>query len=185
MANGDLVSFPLASGQLGGLIADPSGAVVPNATVIVTNSDTGFSTSTVSDDEGRWIVSNLPSGRVKINASANGFKSIARDAIYNADQPAHASFSLPVGSVSETVEVNPKPSQSTDVTSPICSTLKAGVSQQAASANVMNLTASSCRSVASSDRCSPRGYIVSIRQAAGAGRGNQSGVQLQEQRITL
>jgi hypothetical protein len=139
MASGDLVSFPLASGQLGGLIADPSGAVVPNATVTIINLDTGFSTSTVSDEQGRWIVSNLPSGRVKINASANGFKSIAQDAIYNADQPAHASFSLPVGSVSETVEMQSQalPINGRNFTD--FSGLKAGVAQQAASLNVMNL----------------------------------------------
>jgi hypothetical protein len=105
----------------------------------VTNSDTGFTTSTVSDDEGRWIVSNLPSGRVKINASANGFKSTTRDAIYNADQPAHASFSLSVGSTAETVEVRSEavPINGRNFTDVFA--LKAGAFQQAASANVMNL----------------------------------------------
>jgi|KBSSwiStaDraftv2_1062776.scaffolds.fasta_scaffold12479_2 hypothetical protein len=139
-ASGDLVSFPLAFGQLGGLIADPSGVVVPNTTVTVTNPDTGFSTSTVSDEQGRWIVSNVPSGKIKIRADAHGFQSAEHNALYSADRPAHYSFSLSLGSVAETVVVEAEsPSiNGRDVSE--LGTLKAGVAApQAASSNVVNL----------------------------------------------
>src|ERR1051326_8660710 len=134
----DLVSFPLAPGQLGGVIADPSGAAVPNATVTVTNLDTGFSTSAMTDSEGRWIVSNLPSGRVKINANASGFKVLTRDAIYNANRPAHVSLGLSVGTVSEMVEVQSGALEINGRNFNELSTMQTGVAQ-AASANVMNL----------------------------------------------
>ena len=140
MATGDLVSFPLAAGQLGGVIGDPSGAVVPNTTVTVTNPDTGFSTSTVSDEEGRWVVSNLPSGRIKITANAAGFRTMERDAIYSADRPSHFSFSLPVGTMAETVTVQSEAValNGRDVSN-LYSMQKGVANQQIASANVMNL----------------------------------------------
>ena len=140
MASGDLVSFPLANGQLGGVIADPAGAVVPNTTVTVTNPETGFSTSTVTDEAGRWIVSGLPSGKIKIRADANGFKSAERNAMYSADHPGHYSFSLSVGTTAETitVEANAPSINGRDMSE--VENLKGGVAlQQNASANVVNL----------------------------------------------
>ena len=139
-ASDELASFPLASGQLGGVVGDPSGAVVPNATIIVTNSDTGFSTSTVSDGEGRWIVSNITSGRIKIRADAPGFKSMERDAMYNADRPAHFSFPLSVGTMAETVtvEAGAVSINGRDVNN-LYAAPKSAPQQQAASANVVNL----------------------------------------------
>jgi hypothetical protein len=138
MASNGLVSFPLAPGQLGGVIADPSGAVVPNATVTVTNTDTGFSTSTTSDSEGRWVVSGIPSGRIKVHANANGFRAMERDATYAADRPAHYSFSLPVGTTAETITVESVAINGRDVSD--LSGLKGGANApQQASANVMNL----------------------------------------------
>jgi len=139
-ASGDLVSFPLAAGQLGGLIADPSGAVVPNTTVTVTNPDTGFSTTTVSDEQGRWIVSSVPSGKIKIRADAHGFKSAERNALYSSDRPAHYSFSLSVGSVAETVTVEAESLSINGRDVSELDRLKAGVAApQAASSNVVNL----------------------------------------------
>jgi len=106
----------------------------------VTNPDTGFSTSTVSDEQGRWIVSNVPSGKIKIRADAHGFQSAEHNALYSADRPAHYSFSLSLGSVAETVVVEAEsPSiNGRDVSE--LGTLKAGVAApQAASSNVVNL----------------------------------------------
>ncbi len=92
-------------GQLGGVIADPSGAVVPNARVTVASQDTGYSMTTVTDQEGRWVVSNLPTGRIRINAQAQGFRAEQRDAVYDSSQPSTYSFALSVGNVSETITV--------------------------------------------------------------------------------
>ncbi len=142
MANEELASFPLSAGQLGGVIADPSGAVVPNVTVTVTNPETGFSASTVTDEEGRWIVSGIPSGKIKIRSDANGFRATERDATYSADRPAHYSFSLPVGATSETVTVQAQAPAINGRDVSELFELRAGVAPQqaqAASSNVMNL----------------------------------------------
>ncbi len=139
LASGDLVSFPLSPGQLGGVIADPSGAVVPNVSITVTNAETGFSTSAVSDEQGRWIVSNIPSGKIKIRADASGFQSIDREAIYSADRPAHYSFSLAVGSTAETITVEAETRAINGRNISDLTELKAAATPQAASSNVMNL----------------------------------------------
>jgi hypothetical protein len=103
--NGRVAPLQLMSGQIGGYIIDPSGAVVPGAQVTVTQLDTGAVRRATTDDSGRWIVGNMPSGRVKVIASRQGFQTTVRDLSYNANRPDSVSFSLQVGNVSETVTV--------------------------------------------------------------------------------
>ena len=74
----------------------------------VTQLDTGAVRSATTDDAGRWIVSSMPSGRVKITASKQGFNSTVRDVNYNTSYPTSVSFSLPVGTVTESIEVRSK-----------------------------------------------------------------------------
>jgi hypothetical protein len=131
----------LLPGQLGGVIADPSGAVLPNARVTVMNQDTGYSMTTVTDQEGRWVVSNLPAGRIRINAQSQGFRTEQRDAVYDSSQPSTYSFALAVGNASETVTVMAESSTSLNGRNySELEKLKKNVPQQAqASANVVNL----------------------------------------------
>ena len=128
----------LMPGQLGGILADPSGAVLANARVTVTSPSTDYSMSTVSDQQGRWVVSSVPTGAIKIKAEALGFKMAVRDAVYDASQPSTYSFALGVASVSESVAVT---GQSIALHGSTYSELEQptrNVPQQA-SANVVNL----------------------------------------------
>jgi hypothetical protein len=103
---GDRIApLQLLSGQLGGYIIDPSGATITGAQVTVTQLDTGAVRNTVTDNSGRWIVGNIPSGRVRVMASLPGFKNTVRDVNYSANYPTSVSFSLQIGNVAETVEV--------------------------------------------------------------------------------
>jgi Carboxypeptidase regulatory-like domain len=95
----------LFPGQLGGVLADPSGAALSNVRITITQPDTGFSQSTLTDQEGRWIVSNLASGRVRIKSEAPGFKTTVRDVVYDAAKPSTYSFALALAASAETVEV--------------------------------------------------------------------------------
>ncbi|MGC1485595.1 MAG: carboxypeptidase-like regulatory domain-containing protein [Candidatus Acidiferrum sp.] len=103
-----IAPLQLLPGQLGGYLVDPSGALIANAQVSVTQLDTGAVRSAVTDYSGRWIVSSMPSGRVRITASSPGFKNTARDVDYNANYPTSYGFALQIGSVSESVEVTGK-----------------------------------------------------------------------------
>ena len=97
---------PLLSGQIGGVMADPSGAVLPNARVTVTQAERGFKMTTMTDSAGRWVISGVPSGVARIQAEAPGFRTTVRDAQYDANQPSTYSFALSIGAVAETVEVS-------------------------------------------------------------------------------
>lgn len=102
----DYEMVSLLPGQLGGIIVDPAGAVLPNVHVTVTQLDTGAVRNVVTDNSGRWVVSNLTSGRVKIAANAPGFKQYVIQGAYDGSQPAPTNFALSLGAVTESVEVS-------------------------------------------------------------------------------
>lgn len=98
-------SAPLLSGQIGGYVVDPGGAVISNAEISVTQLDTGVTRTAVTDDSGHWVVSGLPSGRLQIRTNALGFRSEIRNLQYDANSPTSLSFGLSVASANETVTV--------------------------------------------------------------------------------
>jgi len=131
----------LLPGQLGGIIVDPSGAVVPNARVTITHVDTGTTRNVATDSSGRWIVSNLPSGRVKIDVNSQGFRRLTSQINYDGSRPAPFNSTLNVGSVSETITVMAESGRNfTNFETAQRDAKKAAEKQQtAASANVFNL----------------------------------------------
>ncbi len=94
-----------AFGQVGGLVVDPSGAVVANARITVTPSSTGGPITAVTNAQGAWLVAGLPTGNYKARAEAPGFNPVVLAFNYDASQPATHNFTLSPGSASETVEV--------------------------------------------------------------------------------
>lgn len=96
---------PLFSGQIGGYVVDPSGAVIANAQISVTQLEIGVTRTAVTDDSGHWVVSGLPSGRVQIRTNARGFQSEIRNLQYDANSPTSLSFGLSLASASQTVTV--------------------------------------------------------------------------------
>jgi hypothetical protein len=124
---------------MGGVLTDPTGAVMPNARITVTEPDNGFSMSTGTDQAGRWIVFNVPSGRAQIRAEAPGFKTLVQDAVYDAGRPAPFSLSLSIGSSSETVAVMAEAPALNGANYTELQLLPKNPPQQTASANVLNL----------------------------------------------
>jgi hypothetical protein len=101
-----VISGPLLPGQIGGIIVDPMGAVVPGVQVQVTSLVNGATTSTITDGSGRWAVNaGMPSGRVKISATAQGFKTAQINARIDPSQPSRYKMRLSVGETNSTVEV--------------------------------------------------------------------------------
>ena len=107
-AGGAIAPLQLLPGQIGGYLVDPSGAVLANARITVTQLDTGAVRSTATDYSGRWVIAGMPSGSVKIIASMQGFKTAARNVNYDANYPTSYNFALQLGSVAESVEVTGK-----------------------------------------------------------------------------
>jgi carboxypeptidase family protein len=93
-------------GQIGGVVVDPSGAVIPGAQVSITNTASRLTMNATTDSNGRWFVSNFPSGSGKIRVDYRGFNTLVENFSYDAHHPAEYMSRLNVGSVSETVEVS-------------------------------------------------------------------------------
>jgi hypothetical protein len=133
----------LLPGQLGGVILDPSGAAIGGAAISITNPGSGFNTSTRTDGDGRWAVSNLASGNYRIRAESPGFNPTVRNVIYNANRPGSFDLSLNEGTAMETVEVQAESVDSSSMNGRKAGDLaqrKPGIAQPgAASANVVNL----------------------------------------------
>jgi hypothetical protein len=98
----------LLPGQIGGMIVDPQGAVIFGAKVRVTSKDSGVTRTVTTDHAGQWVVSGMPPGPVKVEASAQGFKSLVIDGVAAVDVSQGASLGeskLDVGAASTTIEV--------------------------------------------------------------------------------
>ncbi len=67
-------SFASDTGSVSGTVADPSGAVVRAAIVIIRNSDTGAQQSRTTDANGLYTFPELPAGHYQIEIAAPGFK---------------------------------------------------------------------------------------------------------------
>ncbi len=137
MSNVPMVA--LLPGQLGGIIVDSSGALIPNAQVSVTQLETGAVRNVATDSSGRWVVSNLPSGLIKLAASAPGFNHFVREINYDGSRPVPFSFSLSLGAAAETVTVEATNSPLDRRESERNARKIAAQQQTAASANVTNL----------------------------------------------
>jgi hypothetical protein len=61
-------------GSIVGTLTDETGAVVPKATVTVTNTSTGLSRDVNTDDAGYYSIPNLPEGTYDLSVSATGFR---------------------------------------------------------------------------------------------------------------
>src|SRR5216683_4582900 len=61
------------TGSVNGTVTDPSGAVIPNATVTATNVDTGVATPTTTNSDGIYNIRFLQIGNYKVTIEAPGF----------------------------------------------------------------------------------------------------------------
>src|SRR5215475_2192276 len=90
-----------------GSALDPSGAVLPNVTVRVTNLATNTSRETKSDATGTYSIPFLPAGDYSVTATLTGFQAQKVDRItLQVQQTARVDFQLKVGDVSESVNVS-------------------------------------------------------------------------------
>ena len=63
---------------LTGVVTDPNGAVIPNATVTATNKATNLSRTVSTNGEGVYIFSSLPVGNYEVKISAQNFEKSRR-----------------------------------------------------------------------------------------------------------
>ncbi len=100
------VVWAQGTAQLNGRVADESGAVLPGVTVTVTQTDTAFTRTTVTDETGNWLMPNLPIGPYRLEVSLQGFRTYVQTGIVlQVGATPTLNTSLAVGNLEETVSV--------------------------------------------------------------------------------
>jgi hypothetical protein len=99
-------SAQAVSGTILGTAKDTSGAVVPGATVTVTNTGTGFSRSVVTDTKGEYNAPSIPTGTYSVTAEITGFKKVSKTNIHvGVDQRVRIDIGLELGAMEEVIEI--------------------------------------------------------------------------------
>ena len=93
------------AGSIHGTVTDPTGAVIPNAAVHLTNPESGLDRSTTSDASGQFTFSNIPFNPYQIAVSANGFGSLNRNVEIRSAVGTNLKLALPIAGASSTVTV--------------------------------------------------------------------------------
>lgn len=94
------------SQQITGLVSDPTGAVVPNAEITVTNEATGISVTLRTNESGNYDALNLPVGVYTVTAAAQGFKkTVIHGVTVDVGGKPAVPVQLSVGQIGESVEV--------------------------------------------------------------------------------
>jgi hypothetical protein len=97
-------------GSLQGTVTDSTGAVIPNATVTVTNTATSITTSQTTTSAGIYTISPLKPGTYSVKVTAAGFKTMEQsNVVVNALQARVYDPVLSVGEETQTVEVTAAP----------------------------------------------------------------------------
>jgi Carboxypeptidase regulatory-like domain len=93
------------SGTVVGTVSDPSGAVIPGATVTIANPVSQYSHTATTDKSGQYQFSNLPFNPYHLTVTATGFSTSSRDVIVRSTVAVTAAVTLQIGGAASTVTV--------------------------------------------------------------------------------
>jgi len=89
-----------------GTVTDASGAAVPNTTVTALNTATGVKYTATTNSAGEYRLNNLPIGKYDVSGAAKGFAAAKTTGVaLDLNHTATVNLTLPVGELSQTVEV--------------------------------------------------------------------------------
>jgi hypothetical protein len=100
------IVFAQTFGSITGVVADPSGAIVPNAVVTVTNMGSNAERSTTTNTSGLYVFPDLVPGTYSVKVMTTGFQTAVKsNIVLEVQQAARVDFTLNVGPANQTVEV--------------------------------------------------------------------------------
>jgi hypothetical protein len=104
------LALPLAAqspnGTINGRVLDPSNKVISGADILVINDATGVQYSGKTNEDGIYVVPNLPPGAYRLQVSKVGFKVIIKpDIVLNVQDALSINFTLPVGAVFDSITI--------------------------------------------------------------------------------
>lgn len=95
-----------ATTSLRGTVSDPSGAAIPNATVQLVNTDTGFSRTATTDAQGDYVFNAVLPGNYTLTVEASGFAKFEQKSVQLiVNLPATLNLKMKIGAASQTVTV--------------------------------------------------------------------------------
>jgi hypothetical protein len=104
------VVWAQSTGTIQGIVTDASGAVIPNATITITNQGTGESHTVVTESAGFYSLPSLQPGSYRVEVKAQGFESqVANGLTLAVSSTAAQNFKLSVASSNQVVEVSSTP----------------------------------------------------------------------------
>ena len=132
LTGGSALVAQLQDGRIVGIVSDPQHAVVPGATVTVTNTGTNISETVTTDKSGNYVVTPLDPGSYIVSAAATGFQTTVRNGIeLTVGQSAEVDLGLVIGATATRVEVN--------TTTPMLSTESGSLGQVISNIQVVDL----------------------------------------------
>jgi hypothetical protein len=106
LALGSASLWAQATAQINGTVRDQSGAVLPGAEIIATQTDTGVARNAITDETGSYVLPNLPIGPYRVEAALPGFRTyIQTGIVVQVNSNPAINPTLQVGQVTEQVEV--------------------------------------------------------------------------------
>lgn len=101
-----IVLGQVTTGIISGTVSDPTGAVIPGATVLLKNVETGIQHTASTDASGHYRVPELGLGNYEVDVQATGFQSVERTGIaLSVGREAVVNVVLQVGAVAEKITV--------------------------------------------------------------------------------
>src|SRR2546421_8227292 len=94
-----------SAGTVTGVITDPNGAVVPSATVTISNPITGYTRTVNTEADGTFRFNDVPPNNYHLSISATGFSAAQQDLAVRQSVPISLKIPLTVGGATETVTV--------------------------------------------------------------------------------
>ena len=129
---GTAPAWAQATAELNGRVTDSSGAVLPGVTVTATQTATGLVRTVVTDGDGNYLVSNLPTGPYRLEVSLQGFKSYVQTGlVLTVGATPTVNAALELGSLEETVTV--------EAAAPLVDVRSAGISSVVENERIVEL----------------------------------------------
>lgn len=101
-----LLTAQEATARLLGTVTDPTGAVIPTATIVAKNVATGLERRTAANESGDYSIPMLPIGQYTVTAESTGFKtSTVTGLTLQLNQEARLDIKLALGTATESIEV--------------------------------------------------------------------------------
>src|SRR5215467_6849600 len=154
--------------QLNGTVRDESGAVLPGVTVTVTQTNTGLVRTDVTDANGAYLLTNLPTGPYRLEVALAGFKTyVQTGVVLQVGGTPTINAVLAVGTLEETLTV--------EAAAPIVDVKSAGISsvvntqqindlplQGRQVTDLLVLAGAAVQTGTASSRSAPGGVLISV-----------------------